>query len=163
PRSRLLELRDVGRRQLAPRVVRFTIAQPLRHFLRLGTARAVRTEVPAGLQRAPAMRASAADPLAALRARLEIHADRRAPAGTQRALVAHFGHHAQQFLSGRDAALHLREPVLAERDHPAGDRAVADLILRRARRDQPPQLVVDAHHLVDADAASIAGVVALIA
>src|SRR5207248_9689623 len=83
----LLEFGNVGRRQFAPALarIRLAFAQTFGGLLgrRLGAACAVRTEIPAGLQRSPAMRATAADPFAALRTRVEIDADRRAAAGAQ--------------------------------------------------------------------------------
>src|SRR5207248_10959400 len=131
---------------------------------RLGRAlRAVRTEIPAGLERAMAMRTAAADALAALRTREEIDADSAPALRAQRPHLPHLGHHAQQFFRRRDAGLHLCKTILAERDHPAGNRRVADLILRRFRGDQPPQLVGDAHHFVDADATAVSRVIALVA
>src|SRR6185295_5957931 len=122
-----------------------------------------RAEIPPGLQRPATVRTAASQALAALRARVEVDADGRTTPATQRAHLAHLGDHAQQLLGSGDAALHLRQPVFAERDHAAGDRRLADLIFGRLRRDEPAQLVGDAHHLVDADAAAVAGVIALIA
>src|SRR5438067_751160 len=74
------------------------VAQTFRRASRRfgGRARTKRTKVPAGLQRAAAVRASTAEPLAALRTRVEIDSDGGPAAGAQRTHLAHFGHHAQQ-------------------------------------------------------------------
>ena len=109
------------------------------------------------------MRAAAAQTLAARRTREEVDADRCAAPGTERPHLAHFGDDAQQLFGRRDSALHLREPVFAEADHAAAERRFPDLVLGRPRRDQPAHLVGDTHHFVDADAAAIPGVIALVA
>src|SRR5262249_56365930 len=116
----LLELRNIGGWQLATAVTRFAIAQPLRRSLRLDCALgAIGTEIPSRLQRAAAVRAAASEPLAAVRARVEIDADRGAALTAQRPHLAHFGDDAQELFGRGDAALHLRQAVLAERDHAA--------------------------------------------
>ncbi len=155
----LLEFRHVGGRQLFA----LSLLEPLAGPLRLGRPRAIRTEIPSRLKRTAAVRTPAAQPAAALRARREVDAHRRAAPRAQRAHLAHFGDDAQQFLRGRLAALDLREPILAEADHAARERRVAQRIFRPARGNQAAELVGDAHHLVEADAAPIAGVVALVA
>src|SRR6202166_3121809 len=53
--------------------------------------------------------------------------------------------------------LHLAQPALPERDHPLVDRLAAELRARRADENQLAQLLADFHHLVEADAALVAG------
>src|SRR5438034_422716 len=79
------------------------VAKTFGRLLRFGGARAIRTEVPARLQRAAAVRTAAAQPLAALRAREKVDADRRAAPGAQRPHLPHFGDDAQQLLGRGDA------------------------------------------------------------
>src|SRR2546429_2561136 len=65
-----LEFRDVCGRQLATRPCRqLTLPQALANVLCLRRSRAVGTEVPARLQRAPAVRAAAALTFSAMRTR----------------------------------------------------------------------------------------------
>src|SRR6185436_6173448 len=132
-------------------------------LLRFRAARAIRTEIPAALQRAAAVRAAAALALAAARTRDEIDADRRPAPRAERPHLAHFGDDAQELLGRRDAALHFREAVLAEGDHPVGHGDVAELRFGFPRGNRAAQLVVDAHHLVDADASLVSRVIALLA
>src|SRR6185369_12291820 len=158
-----LELRDVGSGQLAVAlsIVPVPVAQPLlRARLDLVCAAgAIRAEIPAGLHRTAAVRAAAADTLAALRAGIEVDPDRGAATRAERAHLPDFGDDAQQLFRRGDAALHRGEPVFAERDHAAGHRRLAQLIFRRLHRDQAAQLVGQAPHFIDADPAAVARVV----
>ncbi len=123
----LLELRHIGGRQFFP----FPFFESLAGLARFGRASAVRAEVPSRLQRAPAVRAAAAQAASALRTRKEIDANRRAASRAERAHLAHFRDDSQQFLGGRLSALDLRQPVLAEADHAARERRVAQRLFRR--------------------------------
>src|SRR4029077_8969600 len=154
---------DVTRRQLTPRFAAVAIAQAPLRPLRLRAPGTERTVVPTRLQRSAAVRTAAAQPLAALRTRVEIDTHRAAALRAEGPHLAHFGHDAKQLLGRRDAALDLRQTVLAERDHAAHHRRLANLIFGRLGLNQPPQLVGDPHHFVNPDAAAVAGVIALIA
>src|SRR5207302_4755720 len=112
--------------------------------------RAVGTELPPGLQRAAALRAAGVEAVPAVGAGHEVDADRRVAAGAQRPDLFHLGDDAEELFGAGRAGLDLRQRVLAERDHAAGDRGVADDVFARLRRDEAADLVVDAHHFVDA-------------
>src|SRR5258705_176169 len=163
-RCLLLDLGDVGGgRQLAHLALLAQLLRALARRCRLRALRAVRTELPSGLQRTMAVRAPAADAVAARRARGEVGRDAGAAFGAGRARFAHFRDDSQQLVRRGHAGFHLQQAVFAERDHAGADRRVPQLRFRSLLRDHASQLVGDRHDFVDADAAAVARVIALLA
>src|SRR5262249_51205763 len=151
----LFEFGDVGRRQLTRLPRHPAVPKPFARTLGGGgfrPTRAVRTEIPTGLQGAATVWTAAALTFSAMRTRHKIDADRRAASHAKRTDFANLGDHPQQLFGCRDATLHFRESVFAEAHHAAGNGRVADLRLGGARRDRSTQLVGHAHHFVDPDA-----------
>src|SRR5688572_7117691 len=77
----------------------------------------------------------------------------------------HFLSHgfSNDFLDGGDAFFDFNQTGAAERDHAVLDRFALDVDGRAAGQDEIADVVVDLHHLDEADAALVAGVVALLA
>ena len=100
--------------------------------------------------------------MAAVGARHEVHAH-GGVAEEHSATFLHFGDDAEEALRRSSRP----DLTFASASSPSvimpADRGVADHVLARLLRDEPAHLVVDAHHLVDAHPAAIAGVVALLA
>ena len=77
--------------------------------------------------------------------------------------VVLFVGHGHHFLERGDALLHLPQPGLPQVAHAFAPRLVGDFDRVAAAHDQPPHLVGDRHHLIDADAALVAGAPAAVA
>src|SRR5262249_25370570 len=83
------------------------------------------------------------------------------PAASAFALLFH--RLAHDLFDGRDAVHHLAQAAPAQRDHPFVNRLAPELEARRADENQLAQLLADLHHFVQADAALVARLVALLA
>src|SRR5262249_60105390 len=70
---------------------------------------------------------------------------------------------ARDFFDRGDAFHHLQQAAPAQRDHPVVDRLAPELERRGADEDQLADLLGDFHHLVEADASAVAGVVVAVA
>src|SRR5262249_13352081 len=70
---------------------------------------------------------------------------------------------AHDFFDGRDAQFYFSETRLTKSDHSLVDRLASELESRGAHENQFPQFLGHFHHLVQADAALVPGLVALLA